>query len=183
MTAYHEAGHLITVYMLHPTEDVFKASIIPRRGMLGVVHGQPHAEIYTNSKEKKMADITVSLSGYVAEKMKYGTTSDGVSSDFHNAMRVAHDMVWRLGMSEKSFIGDYTAIPESQLSEKLKEELNDETGKIFQKCLKNVEDLLTKERILLDRFAKELLEKEELDYDEIDAVFKEYGKFGVSKNL
>jgi len=183
MTAYHEAGHLIAMYLLHPTNDVFKASIIPRRGMLGVVHGQPHAEIYTNSKEKKMADITVSLSGYVAEKMKYGTTSDGVSSDFHNAMRVAHDMVWRLGMSEKSFIGDYTAIPESQLSEKLKEELNDETGKIFQKCLKNVEDLLTKERILLDRFAKELLEKEELDYDEIDAVFKEYGKFGVSKNL
>ncbi len=183
MTAYHEAGHLIAMYLLHPTNDVFKASIIPRRGMLGAVHAQPHVEIYTNSKEKKMADITVSLSGYVAEKMKYGTTSDGVSSDFSNAMRVAHDMVWRLGMSEKSYIGDYTVIPESQISEKLKEELNDETGKIFQKCLKNVEDLLTKERPLLDRFAKELLEKEELDYDEIDAIFKEYGKFGVSKNI
>ena len=46
-----------------------------------------------------------------------------------------------------------------------------------------MEDLLTKERTLLDRFAKELVEKEELDYDEIDAIFKEYGKFGVSKNL
>jgi len=26
---------------------------------------------------------------------------------------------------------------------------------------------------------KDLLEKEELDYDEIDAIFKEYGKFST----
>src|SRR3989338_5851967 len=44
MTAYHEAGHLVTLYLLHPTDDVFKASIIPRKTSLGVVHHQPREE-------------------------------------------------------------------------------------------------------------------------------------------
>ena len=124
-----------------------------------------------------MADIKVSLAGYVAERLKLGTSSTGVSADFKQAMNVAHSMVWQFGMNDAGLIGDYTVIPESQLSEKVKEVLNNETNKIFHKCLKEVEDLLTKERPILERFVKELLEKEELDYDEIDSIFKEYGKF------
>jgi ATP-dependent Zn protease len=113
----------------------------------------------------------------MAEKIKFGTTSDGVAMDFKQAMAIAHNMVWKFGMGNKGLLGDYTVIPDTQLSEKVKEELNDETSHIFQRCVKDVEELLTKERPLLDRFAKELLSKEELDYDEIDAIFKEYGKF------
>ena len=182
-TAYHEAGHLVVLYILHPTDDVFKASIIPRRGTLGVVHHQPREEVFTHDKNRLLADIKADLAGYVAEKMKFGTTSSGVAMDFKQAMSIAHNMVWRYGMADKNFLGDYTVIPESQISEKVKEELNEETSKLFQQCLKEVEDLLTKERAILDRFAKELLDKEELDYDEIDAIFKEYGKFGMFKGV
>ncbi|MCM8761202.1 MAG: hypothetical protein NC933_03625, partial [Candidatus Omnitrophica bacterium] len=128
-------------------------------------------------------DIKADLAGYVAEKIKFGTTSSGVAMDFKDAMTRAHNMVWKWGMGDKGLLGDYTAIPESQLSEKLKEELNAETNRIFERCVKEVEELLTKERALLDRFAKELMEKEELDYDEIDAIFKEYGKFGIQKSV
>lgn len=182
-TAYHEAGHLVVLYILHPTDDVFKASIIPRRGTLGVVHHQPREEVFTHDKNRLMADIKADLGGYVAEKLKFDTTSSGVAMDFKQAMAIAHNMVWRYGMADKSFLGDYSMIPEGQISEKVKEELNEETSKIIQQCLKDVEELLTKERVILDRFAKELLEKEELDYDEIDAIFKEYGKFGMSKGI
>jgi cell division protease FtsH len=176
-TAYHEAGHLIILYIMHPTDDVFKASIIPRRGTLGVVHHQPREEIYTHDKPWHMAEIKAALAGYVAEKIKFGTTSSGVAMDFKQAMAIAHNMVWRYGMSEKSYLGDFTIIPENQISENVKQELNAETSKIMQQCVKDVEDLLTKERQILDRFAKELLKREELDYDEIEAIFKEYGKF------
>ncbi len=182
-TAYHEAGHLVVLYILHPTDDVFKASIIPRRGTLGVVHHQPREEVFTHDKNRLLADIKADLGGYVAEKMKFGTTSSGVAMDFKQAMAIAHNMVWRYGMADKSFLGDYSVIPEGQISEKVKQELNEETSKLIQLCLKDVEDLLTKERVILDRFAKELLEKEELDYDEIDAIFKEYGKYGMSKGI
>ncbi|MFH1190149.1 MAG: AAA family ATPase [Candidatus Omnitrophota bacterium] len=183
MTAYHEAGHLITVYMLHPTEDVFKASIIPRRGSLGVVHHQPKEEFHTKDKEKLLAEIKCALGGYVAEKLKFGTTTTGVTADFKHAMNVAHAMVWVVGMGDKGRMGDYTAIPENQLSEKVKEELNDETQRIFQECIKDVEKALSKNMELLDRFAKELMEREELDYDDIDAIFKEYGEYGVPKGV
>ena len=62
----------------------------------------------------------------------------------------------------------------------MKETLNGETQKIFQGCLKDVEHLLSKEKDILDRFAQELIKKEELDYDEIDSIFKEYGKSSMN---
>ncbi|MDO8525681.1 MAG: AAA family ATPase [Candidatus Omnitrophota bacterium] len=176
MVAYHESGHLIVLYILHPIDDVFKASIASRRDILGVVYHQPREEVFTHNKERLLADIKVSLGGYVAEKIRFGTTSDGVAMDFKQAMIVAHNMVWRFGMSDAEYLGDYTVIPESQLSDKVKEQLNEEVDKIFKRCLKDVEALLAKEKPLLDRFVKELLEKEELDYDEIENIFNEYGK-------
>ena len=42
--------------------------------------------------------------------------------------------------------------------------------------MKELEALLKKEETLLDRFAKELIDRDELDYDEIHAIFSEYGK-------
>ena len=79
-------------------------------------------------------------------------------------------------MSDAQFLGDYTAIPETQLSDKTKELLNEEVHKIFQKCLKDVDDLLKKEWKITEHIANELLAKEELEYDDIDAIFKDYGK-------
>ena len=46
----------------------------------------------------------------------------------------------------------------------------------MQECLKDVEKLLRSEWIIVEEFVKELMEKNELDYDEIDAVFAKYGK-------
>ena len=42
--------------------------------------------------------------------------------------------------------------------------------------LKEVEELLKKESVLLDELAKALIEKEELEYDEIDQICRTYGK-------
>ena len=62
------------------------------------------------------------------------------------------------------------------LSDSVKAELNAETNAIFRSCAEEVEKMLTKERVILDRFAGELLKREELEYDEIEAIFAEYGK-------
>lgn len=178
VTAYHEAGHLVTTYLIHPTNDVFKASIIARKGILGVVYPMPREELFNYSREKLLADIKVSLAGYVAEKLVFNVTSSGVSGDFASAMKTAHTMVWRLGMGSK-YLGDWALLADgerSQLSELVKGELNSETNDLFQTCAKDVEKLLTDERKILDRFADELLKREELEYDEIAAIFAEYGK-------
>jgi len=183
MVATHESGHLIVMYILHPTDDVFKASIISRRETLGIVYSQPREEFFTSNRDRILANIKVSLGGYVAEKLKFGVTSDGVATDFKQATEQAHNMVWKYGMSPEGFLGDYTAIPATQLSEATKDKLNSETNKIVQQCYSEVNELLKKESGLLDRFVDELLKKEELEYDEIEAIFKEYGKtpLGISK--
>jgi cell division protease FtsH len=176
MTAYYETGHLVTTFLLHPTDDVFKASIIPRRSTLGVVHKQPKEEHFTQDRETMVANIKVALAGYVAEKTKYGTTSNGVASDFRVATAIAHNMVWRCGMGQSGYVGDYTVIPESQISDELKNTLNKDTNQVVQECLHDVEQLLKKEEVIFERFAKELLTREELEYDDIEAIFTEYGK-------
>lgn len=174
MVAYHESGHLMVLYRLHPTDDVFKASIISRKESLGAVHHTPREEEYTRSKDAYLADIKVSLGGYVSEKLRYGTTSSGVSSDFRKAMAVANGMVWTLGMGGSGLVGDYSIIPPHQLSDKIREKLNTDTNKICSDCMKDVEDLLKKEKHILERLVKELLKREELDYDEIKEIFDEY---------
>ena len=184
--AYHEAGHIVVTYLMHPTDDVFKASIISRRDALGVVYHQPREELFTSSRSRILANIKAALGGYVAEKLKFESTSDGVAADFQNAMMQAHQMVWRLGMGANGFIGDYEALLGSwvfrggaqgdRLSDAMKDRLNNETHTILSQCLHDVETLLKEEDVLLERFAADLLKKEELEYDEIEAIFTEYGK-------
>ena len=185
-TAYHEAGHLIAVYLLHPTDDVFKASIYMRRSTLGVVYHAPRYDYFSSNRNKLLADIKCSLAGYVAEKLKCNSTTSGVSTDFKHAMGEAHAMVWSYGMGSNGFIGDYEMLAGSwvfrsgaagdHLSDRVKEKLNEETHQILQECLKDVEALLRREDVLLERFKDELLKKNELEYDEIEAIFVEYGK-------
>jgi cell division protease FtsH len=187
--AYHEAGHAVSMYFLAPHKDVFKATILARGGALGFVMPQPREEIHVRTKDQYLGDIKVSLGSYAAERLKLKVTTSGVSQDFTTAMWIAHHMVWEWGMGKSGLVGNYASIAAmptqmgifrgenvSYVSEKVKEQLNSEVQEILQDCLKEVEVLLIKESNLLDRFAEELLKKEELDYDEIEAIFKEFNK-------
>ncbi|MDR2860537.1 MAG: AAA family ATPase [Elusimicrobiota bacterium] len=171
-TAYHEAGHALALYMLHPTDDVFKISVKSHQGSLGLVAHHPKEELHSHNREKLLADITVSLSGYAAEKIKYGTTTTGVSSDFKYAMKIANTMVWQLGMGKSSLVGDYSVISKDEISAKLKEKLNDETTEILQTCLKKVDLFLRKRWKSVDIIAKKLIEVKELDFDEFEETLK-----------
>ncbi|MBU0548796.1 MAG: AAA family ATPase [Candidatus Omnitrophica bacterium] len=187
--AYHEAGHAIAMYLLHPSEDVFKASIASRGEALGMVVSHPREEMHIRTKEEILGAIKYCLGSYAAESLTFGTTTTGVSQDFRQAMSHAHQMVWNFGMGKSGLVGDYSILESglyqskgfrssenaSFVSEKVKEQLNQETQDILQDCLKEVKELLRKESKLLGRFAQELLTKEELNYDEIDDIFHEYG--------
>ena len=189
-TAYHESGHAIVAYYLHPLDDVFKLSIISRSETLGVCHTQPLEEIMAKDRDYHLAEIKTFLAGYVAEKLKSGVTSSGVFSDFKNASYLAQVMVWRLGMGENGLIGDFvTPLGRANsmegllahLSDATKEKLNKEVSQILRNCHKDVEELLVKENELLDKLTETLLEKNELEYEEIDKICQTYGKTQVRK--
>jgi cell division protease FtsH len=175
-TAFHEAGHAVALYFLHPTDDVFKASIKSRGPALGMVSHHPREELHTHNKEKLMADIKVALAGYVAEKLRYGTTSTGVSSDFQKATQIAHAMVWKFGMGNSCMVGDFSSIPENEISNTLKEKLNNESIDIMNGCMENVGKFLKDEWKMVEALANELIQKTELDYDSIESILQAFGK-------
>ena len=177
--AYHESGHAIISYMLHPTDDVIKATIIPRKNSLGFMAPRPREEVHIRKKEWFLAEIKVLLASYAAETIKYGTTGSGVSMDFQMAMERAHNMVWQYGMGKSGRIGNWEALVgaygQTFISEKTKEGLDDDVQSILQECLVEVAAILNNNRSLLDYFAQELLAKGELEYDEIEAIFQKFG--------
>lgn len=189
-TAYHEAGHAIVAYYLHPIDDVFKLSIVTRSETLGVCHTQPLEEIISKDKGQHLAEIKASLGGYTAEKLKFGATSSGVIADFRRATYIAQTMVWRLGMSADGLVGDFatplgrtSALEGSltHLSDATKERLNQEVARILKECYQEVETLLISENELLDKLSDALLQKDELEYEEIDTICQKYGKTKVRK--
>jgi cell division protease FtsH len=177
--AYHEAGHAIIGYMLHPTDDVIKATIIPRKGALGFVAPRPREEVHIHKKEWFLAQIKVVLASYASETIKYGTTGSGVSGDFQVAMEFAHSMAWQYGMGKSGRIGNWEhavgSYGQSFISEKTKEILDDDVQSILQDCLTEVSGILNTNRQLLDYFAQQLLVKGELEYDEIESIFQKFG--------
>lgn len=180
-TAYHEAGHAIVTYLLAPTKDVFKATIIPHKEFLGMVLTPEKEETFIKDQKILLAEIEICLGSFVAERLKFGFTTAGVESDFHYALKTAHNMVWRWGMGKSGLLGNFAALAAergetSNISEQTKARLDQDVQEILNNCLREVEDILTKETALLDRFANELLQKEELNYDEIETLFKEFGK-------
>jgi len=167
-------------YLVHPTNEVIKATIKPRKGTLGYIADRPIEELKDNSpnKEHWEAEIQVLLAGYSAEKISFGTTASGVGggpgSDFHRATKIATFMVWSLGMGNSGLIGDFTAIDASHTSEKTRETLDADVQDILQICLKKTTEILTDNKEVLEYFAQELLEKGDLEYDDVQAIFNKF---------
>jgi len=127
-----------------------------------------------------LAEIKTSLASYVAEKLKFEHTGSGVNADFSHALRVAHNMVYRFGMGDSGYLGNfyelYTPYHGFTLSEEMKRNLEEDVQKILNKCLKEVEEILSNEKELLEYFAQQLIQREELEYNEIVEIFKKFGK-------
>ncbi len=178
--AVHESGHAIVTYLLVPTEDVFKITITPRGHTGGVTWTPEKEEIFIPNRHNLTNKIKTFLGSYAAEQIKLGFTTAGVGGDFSSSLYIAHNMVWRWGMGASGLLGNFDALTSYKnatvLSEQTKMTLDKDVQEIMQTCLKEVTELLRKEEPLLDRLAKELLKKEELNYDEIEAIFKEFGK-------
>ncbi len=173
-TAYHEAGHAIVTYLMAPSQDVFKITITPRGPTGGATWTPEREDTFIKDSNKMYSQIKMCLGSYAAEKIKYNATTNGVFGDFSTAMHYAHQMVWNVGMGKSGLLGNWEIL--DNVSEAIKARLDTDVQEILKTCLDEVNTLLRKEEPLLDRLAKELVEKNELNYDEIEAIFKEFGK-------
>jgi len=189
-TAYHEAGHAIIGYLFHPKDDIVKATIIPRKGFLGMVVPKAPKESYSSEKEELIANIKMSIASYVAEEITFGRTSTGVgggpNADFSHAINTARQMVWSYGMGRSGLIGDFQSYyshdtKSMMLSDKTKETLENDVQHILQTCLKEVREILKTHNELFVCFSEELLKKGELEYNEIQAIFDKFKLEPISR--
>ena len=109
-TAYHEAGHAIVGLSLPQCDPVYKATIIPRGGALGMVVSLPEIDRLNWHKSECEEKLAMTMAGKAAEIIKYGeeNVSNGPAGDIQQASGLARAMVLRWGMSEKVGDVDYS---------------------------------------------------------------------------
>ena len=175
--AFHEAAHLLVTYLLVPSKEVFKATVIPRGSSAGATWISQREEFLARDKEMLVGEMRIAFAGYLGEKMKFGTTSTGVESDFRLATQIAHNMAWRWGMGKSGHVGNFAGGKDEPLSwAGMHQDLDSDARAIIQDCMKDSEDVLRKEWDIVERLASLLVEKDEIEFDEINEVFKAFGK-------
>jgi cell division protease FtsH len=180
-TAYHEAGHAVVGLALPKCDPVYKATIIPRGGALGMVVSLPEIDRLNWHKAECEQKLTMTMAGKAAEILKYGeeNVSNGPAGDIQQASGLARAMVMRWGMSDKVGNVDYEQAHEGymgngaggfSISAHTKELIEDEVKRMIDEAYHNAKTILEERREEWERLAEGLLEYETLTGDEIARV-------------
>ena len=179
-TAYHEAGHAVVGLALPQCDPVYKATIIPRGGALGMVVSLPEIDRLNWHKSECEEKLAMTMAGKAAEIIKYGSdnVSNGPAGDIQQASGLARAMVLRWGMSDKVGNIDYTEAHEGyqgnaagfSVSANTKELIEDEVKNFIEQGYDTAFKILTKKKKEWERLAAGLLEYETLTGEEIKKV-------------
>jgi cell division protease FtsH len=187
IVAYHELGHAIAALALPGSDPVQKVSIIPRGiGALGYTLQRPTEDRFLMTKEELERKIIVLLGGRVAEKIFFNHFSTGASDDLSRITDIARSMVTKYGMDES--IG-HIVHEESQqnylrqpnfgtankylVSNRTAEQIDDAVKKIVDTLFAKTHEILLKNKDVINRCVKILLDKETLDEKEILELTKD----------
>lgn len=194
VTAFHEAGHTIVAIMTKGADPVHKVSIIPRGMALGVTMQLPSDDRYNETKDHLLGMIRVMLGGRIAEEVVFNSMSTGASNDIERLTSIARKMVMSWGMSEKLgtisfgkrdeaiFLGKEIS-SQKDYSEKTAELIDDEVERIITTCYNEARKIIEDNRLLLDKTAEALLEKETIETPELKELVKEYAAEGYKDNM
>ncbi len=181
-TAYHEAGHAIVGLSLPKCDPVYKATIIPRGGALGMVVSLPEMDKLNYHKDEAKQKIAMTMAGKAAEIFKYGEegVSNGPAGDIQQASQLARAMVMRWGMSDKVGAVDYAEAHEGysgntggfSVSAKTKELIESEVRELIEEGYQIARRILIEKEDEFERMAKGLLEYETLTGEEIGKIIR-----------
>ncbi len=179
-TAYHEAGHAVVGLELPLCDPVYKATIIPRGGALGMVVSLPEMDRLNYHRDECEQKLAMTMAGKAAEVIKYGEdhVSNGPAGDIQQASQLARAMVMRWGMSDKVGNIDYAEAHEGyqgntggfSVSADTKVLIEDEVKRFIQQGYDRALQILTDKNEEWERLAQGLLEYETLTGDEIKRV-------------
>jgi cell division protease FtsH len=175
IVAYHEVGHALAALALPGTDPVYKISIIPRGiGALGYTLQRPTEDRFLMTKEELEHKIAVLLGGRAAEKLIFNHLSTGASDDIARATDIARNMVTRYGMdptlgfvvyeeNHQTFLGQQgPGVNGCKISDNTAQQIDTSVRKIIDDTFVGTYTIMEKNRAVLERCAKILLEKETL---------------------
>lgn len=185
ITAYHEAGHAIVASVLPHSDPVHKISIVSRGRAGGYTLKLPDQDKRLHSKKDFIDDLAMSLGGYVAEEMIYGTTTTGPSNDLQVSTNIARNMVTKWGMSDefgpialesdggKTLFGQ--GITDRYYSEKVGDLIDSEVRKLMTEAHDKAKEVLTEHKNVLEVVTKKLMEVETLEREEYERILDAHG--------
>ncbi|MDF7801573.1 ATP-dependent zinc metalloprotease FtsH [Pontiellaceae bacterium B1224] len=183
LTAYHEAGHAIAMYKTPECEPIHKVTIIPRGRALGATMQLPEKDRYTQSQKRIEADLISFMGGRAAEELIFGDVTTGAHNDIERSTAIARAMVCEYGMSkllgpqnlgnrsQPVFLGqgisgshEHSEETALKIDQEVQRILNEAYDKCMQILVDNKEQLIT--------LSEMLIEREVLDFSEVDAIMK-----------
>lgn len=190
-TAYHEAGHALVAAAMNDSDPVTKVTILPRGRALGYTMVLPLEDRYSVSRNQLLDQIAYAMGGRVAEEIVFHDPTTGASNDFEKATSIARQMVTQYGFSNaigavsygnggEVFIGRDMA-QARDYSEATAQAIDAEVRAIVEAAHNDAYKALTLNRKILDALAKELMERETLNQDEIAVLFKNVKKIAKRK--
>jgi len=183
ITAYHEAGHALVAVFTPGADPLHKVTIIPRGRALGLTMQLPTEDKYTYKKQYVEAQISILMGGRVAEEITQDDITTGAGNDIERATDMARRMVCEWGMSdlgplsygakdEPVFLGREFA-QRADYSQDTAIRIDREVTKIVSAAYERATGILSQNREVLDRIARDLLERESLDGEEVYNIVRE----------
>ena len=185
ITAYHEAGHAVVGALLADADPVHKITIIPRGQALGVTMSLPTEDRFMMSRSQLMAQLAMMLGGRASERVTFDEITTGASNDLERVTQTARQMVMRYGMSDKLgpmalgqqnqqvFMGrDFGTQPD--YSDEIAFQIDKEIRRIVDESYDTAEDLLVRNRSLVEKLSHDLIEYETVDAVHLRRLIEEY---------
>jgi cell division protease FtsH len=184
ITAYHEAGHALVAKRLPNADPVHKISIVARGISLGHTRQLPTEDRYLMTRSQFMDMLATLLAGYTAEKLIFNEMSTGAADDIERATMIARKMATDYGMSDK--LGPRTFGHKEELvflgreiteqrnySEKIAQQIDEEVHNLIEHASEVATKILTENKDSLLKVTKELIAKETLEGEELEAILNE----------
>jgi cell division protease FtsH len=178
ITAHHEIGHALVAYSLPAADRVSKVSIVSRGMAGGYTRLVPEQDRNMWSKSEFEAAIAAALGGHVAEEIVNGEVTTGPSNDLQRATELARRMVTEFGMSKEigplalgSPQGWFDGFDSRSYGEETARQIDLEVRRLVARGYQCARDILEANRAVLEAAARELLERETLDRQDLVRLF------------
>jgi cell division protease FtsH len=183
ITAYHEGGHALAAAAMNYSDPVTKVTILPRGRALGYTMVLPLEDRYSITRNELLDQLTYAMGGRVAEEIVFHDPTTGASNDIEKATGIARRMVTEFGMtasvgavklgkaSGEVFLGRDMG-HQRDYSEQMAQMVDNEVRALIEQAHDEAYKVLSSNRVVLDKLASELLDKETLDHEQLAEIFK-----------